>query len=76
MPAIMEQVSRMSVSERLRLVEEIVRSISFSVVKSDPIATVRPKRRSAHELIGYGLRFDPLYRSTDEIMRELREGET
>ena len=75
MPAIMEQVSRLSVSERLRLVEEIVKSISFSFEKPEPVAVVCKKRRSAHELIGYGRRFDPVYRSTDEIMRELREGE-
>ena len=31
--------------------------------------------KSARELIGYGRKFDPVYRSTAEIMRELREGE-
>ena len=34
-----------------------------------------PRRRSARELIGYGRKFDPVYRSTAEVMRELREGE-
>lgn len=32
-------------------------------------------RRSARELIGYGRKFDPVYRSTAEVMKELREGE-
>ena len=36
---------------------------------------VGPRRRSARELIGYGRKFDPVYRSTAEVMRELREGE-
>ena len=34
-----------------------------------------PRRRSARDLIGYGRKFDPEYRSTAEVMRELREGE-
>ena len=34
-----------------------------------------PKRKSAIDLIGYGRKFNPEYRSTAEIMKELREGE-
>ena len=34
-----------------------------------------PRSKSARELIGYGRKFDPVYRSTAEIMCELREGE-
>ena len=35
----------------------------------------KPRQKSARELIGYGRKFDPVYRSTAEVMRELREGE-
>ena len=38
-------------------------------------STEKPRQKSARELIGYGRRFDPVYRSTAEVMRELREGE-
>ena len=38
-------------------------------------STEKPQQKSARELIGYGRRFDPVYRSTAEVMRELREGE-
>ena len=34
-----------------------------------------PKRKSAVDLIGYGRKFNPEYRSTAEIMKELRDGE-
>lgn len=33
------------------------------------------KHSSAVDLIGYGRKFNPGYRSTAEIMKELREGE-
>ena len=39
------------------------------------VAPEKPRKRSARELIGYGRKFDPVYRSTAEVMRELREGE-
>ena len=35
----------------------------------------KPRQKSARELIGYGRKFDPVYCSTAEVMRELREGE-
>ena len=38
-------------------------------------STAKPRQKSARELIGYGRKFDPVYRSTAEVMRELREGE-
>ena len=38
-------------------------------------STEKPRQKSARELIGYGRKFDPVYRSTAEVMRELREGE-
>ena len=34
-----------------------------------------PARRSARDFIGWGLQFDTDHRSTDEWMKELREGE-
>ena len=36
---------------------------------------VAPRRKSAHDFIGYCRKFNPEYRSTAEIMKELREGE-
>jgi len=61
-------------------------SLSFSIpengmyqvilVKLDSPPKVEvAKRKSAHDLIGYCKRFNPEYRSTADIMRELREGE-
>ena len=38
-------------------------------------STEKPRQKSARELIGYGRKSDPVYRSTAEVMRELREGE-
>ena len=46
------------------------------LVKLDsPTKVEVAKRKSAHDLIGYCKRFNPEYRSTADIMRELREGE-
>ena len=36
---------------------------------------VSPARKSAHDFIGWGLQFDSTRCSTDEWMKELREGE-
>ena len=44
MPAIMEQVSRLSVSERLNLMECIIKSIGMSVVAAEPVRPVRASR--------------------------------
>lgn len=43
MPAIMEQVSRLSVSEKLNLMECIIKSIGMSVV-AEPIKPARSSR--------------------------------
>ena len=48
--------------------------VIFVRVESNPKVEVA-KRPSAVELIGYGRKFNPKYRSTAEIMKELREGE-
>lgn len=37
--------------------------------------TTVPARKSAHDFIGWGLQFDSTRCSTDEWMKELREGE-
>ena len=45
-------------------------------VKIDAKApSVSPARKSAHDFIGWGLQFDSTRCSTDEWMKELREGE-
>lgn len=36
---------------------------------------IEPKRKSARDMIGFGRRFHSEYRSTEDVMRELREGE-
>jgi len=86
MPAVMEQVSRMSASEKLRLVAYIVNSLSDVVASAGNAATSVPSDaagaqwRNGHprprvsDFIGYGARFHEL-RSTEEWMKELREGE-
>ena len=44
-------------------------------IDSEPERVV-PRRKSAHDFIGSCRKFNPEYRSTAEIMKELREGET
>ena len=44
MPAIMEQVSRLSVSEKLNLMECIIKSIGMSVVAAEPVKPARASR--------------------------------
>ena len=46
------------------------------LVKLDQPETPKAKPKSAHDLIGYCRRFHPEYRSTADIMHELREGES
>ena len=48
--------------------------VVFVRVENKPTIEVA-KRPSAVDLIGYGRKFNPQYRSTAEIMKELREGE-
>ena len=38
--------------------------------------SVAPRRKSAHDFSGYCRKFNHEYRSTAEIMKELREGES
>lgn len=44
-------------------------------IDSEP-GSAAPRRKSAHDFIGYCRKFNPEYRSTTEIMKELREGES
>ena len=78
MPAVIEQVERMSVSDKMRLMEYLVKSISGAVMQYDDTAKVQPranrKKPCVSDFIGYGARFHKL-RTTEEWMRELREGE-
>ena len=80
MPAVMEQVSRLSISEKLSLMEYILKSISV-VVGNQPAETKDSReeyfgcpRPDYTKLIGYGANFHTP-RSTAEWMKELREGE-
>lgn len=45
MPAVMEQVSKMSADEKLRLLAYLVKSLSFALVRHDPTSSGRGKRR-------------------------------
>ncbi len=44
-------------------------------VSSDSVPEKKARPKSAREFIGYGRKFDPVYRSTAEVKHELREGE-
>ena len=79
MPVVMEQVDRMSADEKLHLLVYIANSLSAtagvpvaSKVSTSP-AEARKKPRVS-DFIGYGARFHKL-RTTEEWMKELREGE-
>jgi len=82
MPMILEQVDQMSASEKMRLIEYLVRSISDIVAKQDADVGKKDPREERFgcprpdfsKLIGYGARFHSP-RSTAEWMKELREGE-
>ena len=45
------------------------------LVNIDEPQESKPRRRSAREMIGYCRKYHPEYRSTEDIMKELREGE-
>ena len=79
MPAVIEQVNQMSTAEKLRLMEYLHNSISRTVVQYEHAAGALPpterKKPCINDFIGYGRRFHPEYRSTEDVMRELREGE-
>ena len=78
MPAVIEQVERMSVSDKMRLMEYLVKSISSTVMQYDDAVKVLPragrKKPRVSDFIGYGAKFHKL-RTTEEWMKELREGE-
>ena len=80
MPAVMEQISRLSISEKLNLMEYILKSISVAV-ENQPAGKTDSReeyfgcpRPDYSKLIGYGESFHTP-RSTAEWMKELREGE-
>ncbi len=77
-PAVMEQVEVLSVADKMRLMEYLVKSISRTVMQYDGAAKahsdVRRKKPRVSDFIGYGARFHKL-RTTEEWMKELREGE-
>ena len=80
MPAVMEQVNMMNTAEKLRLVEDIIKSIattieSFNTTAAAASAIPTRKKPRISDFIGYGRKFHPEYRSTEDVMRELREGE-
>ena len=79
MPAVLEQVDKMSSEEKLRLIAYIVESMTDKAEKpaSPPSAQWKngyPRPRVS-DFIGYCQKFNHETRSTDEIMKELREGE-
>ena len=45
------------------------------LVNIDEPQESKPRRRSAREMIGCCRKYHPEYQSTEEIMKELREGE-
>ena len=79
MPAVIEQVEQMSTAEKLRLMEYLLNSISRTVVQYDGAAGTQPKverkKPRISDFIGYSRIFHSEYRSTEDVMRELREGE-
>ena len=80
MPVVIEQVNRMSAVEKLHLVEYILNSLAVVVERANPDTALAAgaherKKPLISDFIGYGRRFHPEYRSTEDVMRELREGE-
>ena len=45
MPAVFEQVERMSVSDKMRLMEYLVRSLSITIVQYENAPSFKTKRR-------------------------------
>lgn len=79
MPVVMEQVDRMSADEKLRLLVYIANSLSATagvpVVSKESVAMAGGRKKPCvSDFIGYGARFHKL-RTTEEWMKELREGE-
>jgi len=80
MPVVMEQVNKMSAEEKLRLIAYIVESMT-NAAANPALPTPGAQWRNGYprprvsDFIGYCQKFNNETRSTDEIMKELREGE-
>ena len=80
MPQVMEQINQMSSAEKLRLIACIAESMTKADAKTVPLSTGAQWRNGyprpcVNDFIGYCQKFNHETRSTDEIMKELREGE-
>lgn len=80
MPTIMSQIDQLGASEKMRLMEYLVKSIS-AIVERQSVDSKDPReeyfgcpRPDYSKLVGYGAKFHTP-RSTEEWMKELREGE-
>ena len=74
MPTLIEQIERMSVDEKLRLIVYLAKSISPTAVPADA-AEPHPgeyRRPRVGEFNGYGRRFHPECRFAEDVMREIR----
>ena len=78
MSAVLAEIDRMTVSDKMLVIEHILRSVrmlpseSLSGSKDERFGRKRP---NVADYIGYCQKFNHETRSTDEIMKELREGE-
>lgn len=79
MPTVIEQVKRMSVSDKMRLMEYLVRSLSLVVVRYENAPSIKAKRRIGSMAGKWRLPTDEEDRAMDaevESMFEcLQEGE-
>ena len=80
MPAVMEQIDKMSAEEKLRLIAYIVESMTNTTGGTEALTPDTQWRNGyprprVSDFIGYCQKFNHETRSTDEIMKELREGE-
>ncbi|MBQ2629208.1 MAG: hypothetical protein IJG13_05970 [Kiritimatiellae bacterium] len=76
----MSQIDQLGASEKMRLMEYLVKSIS-AIVERQSVDSKDPReeyfgcpRPDYSKLVGYGAKFHTP-RSTEEWMKELREGE-
>ena len=49
--------------------------VSFSDYQRHASPVARPKKRSAHDLIGYGRKYGGAPRTAEDWLREIREGD-
>ena len=79
MPAVMEQIEGMSIADKMRLMEYLVRSLSITVVQYENTPPPKPKRRIGAMAGKWRLPTDEEDQATDaeiESMFEcLHEGE-